>query len=78
MRIRVASMQAKLIEKGDTLVKVPWIDMGQRTDQATVIGIVTEVRDMSWMVRNDAGEIFEHPSEGPNVLTYIHVPSPSA
>lgn len=84
MKIRLAAMAAGLIEPGDALVNVPCDLGGQRSDRATVIGTVLSVRDhggaRSWLIRNDAGSMVEHPVQDPvgeYVLTYIHVPSPS-
>jgi hypothetical protein len=84
MKIRMAYMMARLIEKGDVLIRIPYDQGGQRIDQATVIGTVSEIRDhgstRSWLVRDDNGVEFEHPDEpeGVNVLTAIHVPPPQS
>jgi hypothetical protein len=84
MKIRLAYMMARLIEKGDILVRVPHDQGGQRIDRATVMGTVSEIQDhgntRSWLVRDENGVTFEHPSEpeGVNVLIAVHVPWPKS
>lgn len=79
MKVRPAALRADLVQEGDILLNVPWINMTARQDMATVLGVVLTVRKMddgtpSWLIRTPSGSVIEHPAEGPMVNTYVHVP----